>query len=104
MKESTLKMNATRDELKQTNKKIHLCTPMALQRSPNSKNNQNHNKNTKTTSITMTNALLSTQSENKLEVKPSSMKTSRNQVSGNWNSVAASLKTQRNISTTKKIG
>lgn len=97
-------MMATKNEQKQTHKKTYLSTPMALQRSPNSKNNQNHNKNTKTASITMANALLTTQSANKLDVKPSSTKTCRNQVSANWNSVAGSLKTQRNIPTTKKIG
>lgn len=104
MKEFTSKMNATRNEQKQTNKKTHISTPIALQRSPNSKTNQNHSKNTKTTSLTMANALLNTQSPNKLDVKPSSTKTSRNQVSANWNSAAGSLKTHRHIPTTKKIG
>lgn len=77
---------------------------MAHQRSPNGKNNQNYHKNTKTTSIPLAHTLLNTQSSNKLEVKPSSTKTSRNQVSGNWNSVAGTLKAQRNIPITKKIG
>lgn len=93
-------------ETKINSKKITIGSVPINQRSPSSKYS---NKNT----VTNTNGLIDENPKNKVENqtsplaannKPSPAKTSRNQVSANWNSVAGSLKSHRTIPSTKKIG
>lgn len=93
-------------ESKVNNKKITIGSVPINQRSPSSKHS---NKNTVTN---VTNPSLDGNVMNKVEPtnpltasnKSSPTKTSRNQVSANWNSVAVSLKSQRTIQSAKKIG
>lgn len=93
-------------ESKVNNKKITIGSVPVNQRSPSSKHS------TKNTVTNATNRPLDGSAVNKVEPsnplaasnKASPTKTSRNQVSANWNSVAGSLKSQRTISSTKKIG
>lgn len=87
------------------NKKITIGSVPINQRSPSSKHSH---KNT----VTNANGTIDGHPTNKIEShspliannKPSPTKTSRNQVSANWNSVAGSLKSQRNFPSAKKIG
>ncbi|XP_031632880.1 RNA exonuclease 4 [Contarinia nasturtii] len=91
-------------ETKINNKKILIGSVPIIQRSPSSKQ---LNKST----VTNANGLKDGHQTNKIDThgplatnKPSPAKTSRNQVSANWNSVAGSLKSQRTIPSAKKIG
>lgn len=100
---------SAKKETKTQNKKITIGSVPINQRSPSSK----HNNKTTNTINTTTNAsglkdinpIIKLDSNGALATtKASPAKTSRNQVSANWNSVAGSLKSQRTIPTSKKFG
>lgn len=92
-------------EVKINNKKILIGSVPIIQRSPSSKQ---LNKSTPTNSNGLKDEHQSKNNDTHGPLatnKPSpTTKTSRNQVSANWNSVANTLKSQRTIEKSKKIG
>lgn len=94
-----------KNEAKTNNRKISIgSVPVNQQRSPSSKHTNKI--------ITVNNDGKDENAINKMDGngpltaanKPSPAKTSRNQVSANWNSVAGTLKSQRTIPPNKKNG
>lgn len=96
---------SSKKDIKIHNKKILIASVPINQRSPNSKQS---NKSTVASNHDAIegNPLSKIDGNGQLTPpnKPSPTKTSRNQVGANWNSVAGTLKSQRNISSSKKIG
>lgn len=96
---------SAKKETKLNSKKIAIGSLPVNQRSPSTKN---QNKVT----VTNSNGLKDSNPMTKIDAdddpmtvnKTTPTKTSRNQVSANWNSVAATFKSQRTIPSSKKIG
>lgn len=97
-------MSSKKETKTVSSKKISTGTVPMNQRSPNSKI---HNK----TAVTTANSLKDANHTKKPDtnfgltpIKPSPTKTSRNQVSANWNSVAGTIKPPRSTASAKKSG
>lgn len=96
---------SVKNETKINHRKISVGSTPLVQHSPSTKNqnkttntaNCNGLKDSTPTNVIDDNATITTN-------KTTPTKTSRNQVSANWNSVAASLKSQRTIPSSKKNG
>lgn len=96
---------SAKKETKIQNKKISIASLPINQRSPSSKNNN------KPATVPNSSGLKDTNPVSKIDNncplatnKSSPTRTSRNQVSANWNSVAGALKSQRTTSSAKKTG